>query len=137
MTSIRPSRLLTAALWLDIAGSGPVALAQVLASDRLAPLLNLPQPLLFETGLLMAAYVALLLVLVRRPQLPLGLLRVIIVGNVAWALAAVGLMLGLAPGLAGLLFLALHLSPALFAALQQAGLSRSTVGGPTLRTAAG
>lgn len=114
-----------------------MALAQVLAADRLAPWLNLPQPLLFESGLLMAAYVTLLLVLVRRPQLPLGLLRVIIVGNLAWALLAAGLMLGLAPGAAGLLFLALHLSPALFAALQQAGLRRSVAAAPSLRPAAG
>lgn len=134
-SSIRPSPLLTGALWLDIAASGPVALAQVLAADRLAPLLNLPQALLFESGLVMLAYVALLLWLVRRPLMPTALLRTIIVGNALWALVAVGLMLGLAPGLAGLLFLGLHLSPGLFALLQQLGLARSAPAGTALRAA--
>lgn len=126
MSQIRPSRLLTAALWLDIAGSAPVALAQVLAADRLAPLLNLPQPLLQQTGWVMVVYVATLLWLVRRPQMPLALLRTVIVGNTLWSLVALGLMVGLAPGLAGGLFLALHLAPALFALLQQMGLRQSS-----------
>jgi hypothetical protein len=137
MSSIRPSRLLTLALWLDIAGSAPVALAQVLAADRLAPLLSLPAAPLFQTGLVMVAYVALLLWLVRRPLMPLALLRVIIVGNLAWSLVALALMLLLSPGLAGLLFLGLHLAPALFALLQQAGLKRSPDAGSTLRPAVG
>ena len=137
MPTIRPSRLLTAALWLDIAGSAPVALAQVLAADRLSPLLQLPQPLLFQTGLVMTAYVGLLLWLVRRPRLPLLLLRAVIVGNAAWALLAAGLMVTLVPGAPGLLFLALHLAPALFAVLQHAGLQRSTRAGPALQGAAG
>ena len=125
MPMIRPSRLLVAALWLDIAGSAPVALAQLLAADRLAPLLQLPQPLLFESGLLMAAYVATLWWLVRRSQMPLLLLRAIIVGNAVWALVAAGLMASLSPSGAGLLFLGVHLAPALFALLQQLGLGRS------------
>jgi hypothetical protein len=137
MPAIRPSRLLTAALWLDIAGSAPVALAQVLAADRLSPLLTLPQPLLFESGLVMTAYVGLLLWLVRRPRMPRALLQAVIVGNAVWALVAAGLMVALAPGAPGLLFLALHLAPALFAVLQRAGLKRSADAGPSLRVAAG
>lgn len=137
MPTIHPSRLLVAALWLDIAGSAPVALAQVLAADRLSPLLNLPQALLFESGLVMAAYVALLTWLVRRPRMPRALLQAVIAGNLAWALVAAGLMVALAPGAPGLLFLALHLAPALFAALQRAGLKRSADAGPGLRAAAG
>lgn len=137
MSLIRPSRLLTAALWLDIAGSAPVALAQVLAADRLAPLLNLPQPLLQQTGWVMVAYVATLLWLVRRPQMPLALLRTIIVGNALWALAALGLLLSLSPGLAGGLFLAVHLAPGLFAVLQQMGLRQCLPAAAALRTANG
>ena len=137
MTQIRPSRLLTGALWLDIAGSAPVALAQALAADRLAPLLNLPQALLQQTGWVMVAYVATLLWLVRRPQMPLALLRTIIVGNTLWALVALGLMLSLSPGLAGGLFLAVHLAPALFALLQQMGLRQSAPADASLRTAHG
>ncbi|MEN9627437.1 MAG: hypothetical protein RJA10_664 [Pseudomonadota bacterium] len=135
MTLIRPSRLLTGALWLDIVGSAPVALAQALAADRLAPLLNLPQPLLQQTGWVMVAYVATLLWLVRRPQMPLALLRAIIVGNSLWALVALGLLLSLSPGLAGQLLLALHLAPGLFAMLQQRGLRQSHPAAAPLRTA--
>jgi hypothetical protein len=65
------------------------------------------------------------------------LLQAVIVGNAVWALVAAGLMVALAPGAPGLLFLALHLAPALFAVLQRAGLKRSTRAGPSLRVAAG
>jgi len=133
MTSIQPSLLLIAALWLDVVGSAPVALAQAIGSDRLAPLLNLPQPLLFQTGLVMLAYVATLSWLLRQTRMPLGLLRPIIVGNVAWSLVALALMLTLSPGLPGSLFLGVHLAPALFALLQQMGLAQSGVAQPALR----
>lgn len=125
MTSIQPSRLLTAALWLDAAASAPVALLQTLAPERLAGWVQLPQTLLFHSGWVMVAYVALLLGLLRQAQLPLWLLRVVIIGNTAWALVALSLMLSLSPTPAGLLLLGLHLAPALFAALQLAGLNRS------------
>jgi hypothetical protein len=134
MTSIQPSRLLTAALWLDVVASAPLALLQTFAPDRLAGWVQLPQAPLFHTGWVMLAYVALLLVLLRLPHVPLWLLRGVIVGNVAWAAVALGLMLTVATGPAGLVLLALHLSPALFAGLQQRGLSQSRSIGP-LRTA--
>lgn len=126
MTALHPSPLLKTALRLDAAGTLALALPQVAAADRLAPLLHLPAPLLLESGLVMLAWAVLCLLMARARRVPLALLQAVMVGNALWAATAAGLALWLDPSAAGLGLLAMHvLGVLLFAALQRAGLQRS------------
>jgi hypothetical protein len=53
---IQPSTLLRRAIQADAIVTGAVAVLQTFGAGMLAPLLNLPQPLLLETGLFLIAY---------------------------------------------------------------------------------
>ena len=126
MKTLAPSALLRRALLGDAAGSLDVAALQLAAAAPLAALTQLPALLLAGSGLVMAVYGALLLLMARRTRLPRALVPAVIVGNVGWALGALLVGIQAAPALPGLALLAVHaLWTLLFAALQQAGLSRS------------
>jgi hypothetical protein len=128
MTAVFPSPLLRAGLTLDAVGSGAMALLQLAASAPLAVWLQLPQPLLLGTGLFMLGYAALTAWMARAPRLPVALVRLVVFGNVGWAVAVAALVLSgaVAPSLLGLGFVAVHaLSVLGFAALQGPGLARS------------
>ena len=56
---IQPSTFLSRALLADAIFSGVAAVALTLGAGMLAPLLNLPEALLRETGLFLIAYTAL------------------------------------------------------------------------------
>ena len=131
MRSIEPSRLLRVAFGLDAAGTGAVAAVQLAALDRLPTLMNLPHALLLESGVFMAAYAALLLVLMRAGRLWAALVRFIAVGNGLWALGCLGTMAATSPsawGVGWLLFQAVAVL--LFAGLQWAGLNASATRAP-------
>jgi hypothetical protein len=126
--NLTPAPLLRAGLLVDAAGSGAMALLQLALTTWLAEHLRLPHALLLGTGVFMLGYAALTAWMGRAPRLPLALVRLVIVGNVGWALAAVALVLGgaLAPAPLGLAFMGVHAASVLgFAALQQLGLARS------------
>jgi hypothetical protein len=126
MRSIEPSRLLRFAFGLDAAGTAAVAAVQLAALEHMSALLNLPQALLLESGVFMAAYAALLLGLMRAQRLWRALVVFIVVGNGLWALGCLGTLAAVSPnawGLAWLLFQATAVL--LFAGLQAAGLKHS------------
>jgi hypothetical protein len=128
MNAVFPSPLLRAGLTLDAVGSGAMALLQLAAAAPLAGWLQLPQPLLFGTGLFMLGYAALTAWMARAPRLPAALVRLVVAGNVGWAVAAAALVLAgaVAPSPLGYGFVAVHaLSVLGFAALQGPGLARS------------
>lgn len=126
MNALVPSPLLRRALLADAAGSLGVAALQLAAAAPLAALTQLPALLLAGSGFVMAVYAALLLLMARRARLPRALVQAVIVGNAGWALGALLVGIEAAPALPGLALLAVHaLWTLLFAALQQAGLSRS------------
>jgi len=126
MRTIEPSRLLRVAFGLDAAGTALVAAAQLLALDRLVPLLNLPHALLLESGVFMAVYAALLLVLMRAARLPAALVAAIAVGNLGWAAGCAATAVALAPSAWGVGWLAFQAAAVLlFSALQFAGLKAS------------
>lgn len=126
MRSIEPSGLLRFAFGLDAVGTGTVAAVQLLALDKLVPLMNLPHALLLESGVFMAAYAALLLVLMRAGRLWTALVQFVVVGNALWALGCGAVAAAASPstwGIGWLLFQAAAVS--LFAGLQAQGLKRS------------
>ena len=125
---IQPSMLLRRAIQADAIVTGAVALLQTFSAGLLAPLLNLPYPLLLETGLFLIAYTALVGWLGTRPSMPKALVAIVIAGNAAWALGSIALMLSgwVNPNLLGDAFIAVHaISTGVFAELQYIGLRRS------------
>jgi hypothetical protein len=128
MLTIQSARLLKLALCIDAAGSAALGIMQLALPTQLGQTLQLPLPLLQESGLFCVAYALLLLALASRRQLPLWTIQVIIVGNIGWALACLVLAAApvLAPSGAGMAYLAFQaIAVLLFAALEYAGLKAS------------
>jgi hypothetical protein len=108
MKTLHPAPLLRLALGADAiisAGTGVLHLALL---SFLTVQTALPHTLLLESGLFMLLYAALLGVLTRAERVPVALVRLVIVGNLGWALGALGLMAWLSPPAMGLLWLAVH-----------------------------
>ena len=127
---IHPSMLLRRALLADAIFSGASALLLSLGAGALAPLLDLPQALLRETGLFLIAYTALVGWLGTRPSIPRALVAIVIAGNAAWTIASVALLFSgwVTPNLLGeILVAAQAIVVGVFAELQYVGLRRSEV----------
>ena len=125
---IQPSLLLRRAIQADAIVTGAVALLQTFGAGLLAPMLNLPHPLVLETGLFLIAYTALVGWLGTRRSMPKALVAIVIVGNAAWALGSIALMFSgsVTPSLLGYGFIAMHaISTGVFAELQYTGMRKS------------
>ena len=89
---INPSLFLRRAIQADAIFSGASAALLTLGASALAPLLNLPEALLSETGLFLIAYTALVGWLGTRQAMPKALVVIVITGNAAWAVASIALL---------------------------------------------
>ena len=89
---INPSLFLRRAIQADAVFSGASAVLLTLGASELAPLLNLPEALLSETGLFLIAYTALVGWLGTRQAMPKTLVVIVIAGNAAWAVASIALL---------------------------------------------
>lgn len=130
MRTVFPSRLLKFALWADAAATGALAVLQLALPDWLSNFTQLARVLIVETGVFMAAYAALLLVLANCARLWSLPVALIAIGNVGWAAGAVALATSdlVSPNAFGMGLLALHaLGVIPLAALQWKGLAASTV----------
>jgi hypothetical protein len=126
---INPSLLLRRAIQIDAVVSGAMALLLTLAAGALAPLLQLPEALLLESGLFLIAYVILIGWLGLRATMPRLLVLAIIIGNAAWTLGSIGLLFSgaVSPNLLGQLFVAAQaIAVGVFAELQFIGLRKSS-----------
>ena len=125
---ISPSQLLRRALLADAVFSGIAAAALSAAAGPLAPLLDLPETLLRESGLFLIAYTAFVGWLSTRSSLPRALIVLVIAGNAAWTVGSVALLVSSAvtPNLLGESFVAAQaVATGVFAELQYLGLRRS------------
>jgi hypothetical protein len=125
---IQPSVLLRRAILADAVFSGASALLLSFGAGALAPLLNLPEALLRETGLFLIAYTALVGWLGTRPSMPKPLLWIVIAGNAAWTVGSIALLFSgaVAPNLLGEAAVAMQaIAVGVFAELQYLGLRRS------------
>ena len=125
---IHASQLLRRALLADAVFSGISAIVMTLDAPALAPLFNLPEALLRETGLFLIAYTALVGWLATRPSLPKTIVMVVVAGNAAWTLASIALLFSgaVAPNLLGeIVVVAQAIATGVFAELQYVGLRRS------------
>ena len=125
---IHPSLFLRRAILADAIFSGVSAVLLTFGAGELAPLLNLPEALLRETGLFLVAYAALVGWLGMRPSIPKPLIAIVIAGNAAWTVASIALLFSGAvmPNLLGELFVAVQaIIVGALAELQFIGLRRS------------
>ena len=126
---INPSMFLRRAILGDAVFSGVSALLLTFGAGELAPLLNLPEALLRETGLFLIAYAALVGWLGTRQAMPKPLVVIVIAGNAAWTLASIALLFSgwVNPNLLGEILVAMQaIAVGAFAELQYIGLRKSS-----------
>ncbi|MDE1933844.1 hypothetical protein [Bradyrhizobium sp.] len=124
-----PSLFLRRALQADTVFSGAGAMIFSLGAGELAPLFNLPEALLRETGLFLIAYAAVVGWMSTRQSLPRILVAVVIAGNAAWTLASIALLFSgaVSPSLLGEAAVAGQaIATGTLAELQYIGLRRSS-----------
>ena len=125
---IHPSLFLRRALQLDAIVTGAMALLLVFGDSALAPIFNLPEALLRDTGLFLIAYTAVVGWLATRPAMPKLLVLAVIAGNAAWTVVSIALLFSgaVTPNLLGEAFVAIQaIATGAFAELQFIGLRRS------------
>jgi hypothetical protein len=125
---IHPSLFLRRTIVADAIVSGAMALLLTFDAEMLAPLLNLPEALLRETGLFLIAYAALVGWLGTRSSMPKVLVAIVIAGNAAWTLGSIALLFSgtVTPNLLGEAFVAVQaIAVGAFAELQYIGLRKS------------
>ena len=130
---IQPSLFLRRAILADAVFSGASAMLLSFGAGALAPLLNLPEALLRETGLFLVAYAALVGWLGSRQSMPKALVWTVIAGNAAWTVASIALLFSgaVTPNLLGQAAVAMQaIAVGVFAELQYLGLRRSGVALP-------
>lgn len=128
MNTIVSSRFLKNAFLADAAATGALAALHLARPQAVTGALDLPEPLLYGTGLFMAGYVLMLLGLAAGRTLWKPLVWFVVVGNVLWALASVDiLVLGLVePSPLGTLYvLAQAAGTLMLAGAQYLGLKKS------------
>ena len=126
---IHPSLFLRSAIQADAIFSGVSAVLLTLGASELAPLLNLPEALVRETGLFLVAYAALVGWLGTRATMPKTLVIIVIAGNAAWTLASIALLFSgaVTPNLLGEAAIAMQaIVVGALAELQFIGLRRSS-----------
>lgn len=125
---IHPSQFLRRAILADAIFSGLSAVLLTFGAGILAPLTNLPEAFLRETGLFLIAYAALVGWLGTRQSMPRALVVIVIAGNAAWTLASIALLFSgwVTPNLLGeVLVAAQAIAVGAFAELQYIGLRKS------------
>jgi hypothetical protein len=125
---IHPSVFLRRAIQADAIFSGVSAVLLTFGAGDIAPLLNLPEALLRESGLFLIAYTALVGWLGTRQTMPKALVAIVIAGNAAWTLASIALLFSDAvmPNLLGEAAVAMQaIVVGVLAELQYIGLRRS------------
>ena len=115
-------------LMIDAATSAACGLLMTAGSGFLSPLLNLPQSLLTEAGLLLFPFAALVWYTATRSSVPRALVWVVIASNALWAIDSIALLLSgwVAPNMLGEAFvLAQAIVVAVLAELEYFGLRRA------------
>ena len=123
-------RFLSRVLLLDAASCLACAALQLGAPSILPALTGLPAVLLLESGIFLLLYGAALVWLARRTPIPALAVRLLVAGNLGWALACVALMIGpwVQPSAWGQAYLALQAATVVvMAELQWFGLRRQRV----------
>jgi len=92
MHTVHPSSLLRIALVSDAIVSGAVAIGQLALVGPLSELLGIPCSLLAESGAFLVLYTMLLVALARSARVPSAMIRMVVLGNVVWAVGCAALL---------------------------------------------
>ena len=125
---IEASTFLRRALFADAVFSGVAALGFTFGAGAFAALFNLPEVLLREAGLFLIAYAAFVGWLASRASVSRALVLLVVIGNAAWTVGSIALLLSgaVSPNLAGqLMVVAQAIATGVFAELQYVGLRKS------------
>lgn len=125
---ITPSLFLRRALQADTIFSGTGAAIFSLGAGTLAPLFNLPEALVRETGIFLIAYTAYVGWLATRQSFQRILAGIVVVGNALWTLASIALLFSgqITPNLLGAAVVAAQaIATGTLAELQYIGLRKS------------
>ncbi len=82
-------RMIRNLLWVDGLGAAVAGVAVLLLSSWLSPWYQLPLQFVLFVGVVNLAYATYSLSLARRSRRPMALIRLLVVGNLAWALALI------------------------------------------------
>jgi hypothetical protein len=127
-------------LWADALSCLACGLLQVIFTASLSERLGLPAILLADTGEFLLLYGAAVAFLAARIRAPAPIIRLLIAGNIAWAVACIALLLGggFALSLLGKAYIvAQALAVALLAELEYFGVRQSTISSGRAPTAYG
>jgi hypothetical protein len=130
---IHPSLFLRRAIQADAAVSGAMAVLLVAGAGLLAPLLNLPEAFLRNTGLVLVVYAALVGFLGTRATMAKAAVWAVIAVNALWTLDSLALLASgwVSPNLLGQAFVVMQaVAVGVFAELQYVGLRRSAGAAP-------
>lgn len=99
---------LRTALTVDALVSGAAGILMIAGAGPLAPLLDLPRELLFWAGIALVPFVAMLVIVARRPAVPRLVVIDIVAINALWVAASFGLLASgaVAPNALGVAFVA-------------------------------
>jgi hypothetical protein len=125
---IDASTFLRRALLVDAIFSGIAALGFTFSAGAFASLFSLPEALLHETGLFLIAYTALVGWLASRALVAKPLVLLVVVGNAAWTIGSIALLVSgaVSPNLLGeIMVVTQAIATGVFAELQYVGLRRS------------
>lgn len=128
MSVFASPRFLSNVMWADAASCAATGALQVAFTDVLASLTGLPAWLLMGTGVFLLAYAAAAAFMASRATPPRTLIGLVIVGNFAWAVACVALLVSgvfAVTALGTAWVLAQALCVVVLAELQWTGLRRS------------
>lgn len=125
---IHPSPFLRRALQIDAIFSGVSALMLVLGAGILAPLTNLPESFLRDTGLVLVIFVLGVGYLASREMMPKLAVWAVIAVNAVWTIDSLALLASgwVSPNLLGQVFIVMQaIAVGVFAELEFIGLRRS------------
>jgi len=92
MSLFASPRFLSRVMWADSASCAATGVAQLSFTALLAQETGLPGALLTSTGLFLIAYAVAAAMMASRPRAPRTLIGLVVLGNLAWAVACVGLI---------------------------------------------
>jgi hypothetical protein len=123
-----PASFLRRAVLADAALSGATGMMMMAGAGILEGLLSIPASLLLAAGLILVPYVAFVVFVGTRTEIPRGGVKLIIAANVLWTIASIALLVGgfIAPNLLGYAFvIGQAVVVALLGELQYVGLRRT------------
>ena len=132
MSSLVESHFLRRLLILDAATSGAAAILLLFGAATLSDLLSVSAQLLRGAGVVLIPFVAFLVVMLRRRQLPRGGVALVIALNATWVLASLVILLdrALTPNTIGYVsIVGQAIAVAVLAELQFVGLRRAVAAG--------